>query len=206
MGTERLTGSSSSQGCLGGVWEARLVLEGSLEVVGWHSGEARRRSLERWGQVWQGGGRSRPRPLAPHCAPAPPFSFEGARRWFPASAWEPETAEGAVIAPRCLQGVWAMGEAALKFPPPQALSPGGASPGGSQLTRPWLSTSRNPGFLKPLEPATLRADAVRVDSSHTHARPPRAQLTRGAWRWSSQGTGHRQLGDPEKWVQRGRWG
>lgn len=43
---------------------------------------------------------------------------------------------GVVIAPRCLQGVWAMGEAALKFPPRQALSSGRASPGRSPLAQP----------------------------------------------------------------------
>ena len=38
-----------------------------------------------------------------------------------------------VIAPWCLQGLWAVGGAALKFPPTRALSLGGASPGHAHL-------------------------------------------------------------------------
>lgn len=69
-----------------------------------------------------------------HTAPeAPPLGRR--RELVPSTSLGTETTEGAVIAPRCLQGVWAKGKAALKFPPRQPLSPGGASPGGSQLTQ-----------------------------------------------------------------------
>lgn len=206
MGIERLIGSSFFQGCFGGVWEVRLVLEGFLEVVGWYFGEVRRRSLERWGQVWQGGGRSRFRLLALYCVLVLFFSFEGVRRWFLALVWESEIVEGAVIVFRCLQGVWAMGEVVFKFFLFQVLSLGGVLLGGFQLIRFWFFIFRNFGFLKFLELAIFRVDVVRVDSSYIYVRLFRVQLIRGAWRWSSQGIGYRQLGDFEKWVQRGRWG
>lgn len=133
MGTRWLLGKASPQG-------GRPGLEGVLE---WWAGTQERPGGgggAKCGEMGPRPGRQEARALPSrwdHTEPAqwepqaPPLRSEGAGSRFSAPAWEPETTEGVVIAPRCLQGMWAMGEAALKSPPRQPLSPGGASPGSS---------------------------------------------------------------------------
>lgn len=130
---------------------------------------------------------------------APPLSSEGARSWFPAPAWEPETTEGAVIAPRCLQGMWAMGEAALKFPPRQVLSPGGASPGHPSWPSGEMGGNRG---SEPQEPGTLWAHVLLTIPTRTRTHTGHSW---GVVTGASGSRGRRQRGEPGKWVQRGRW-
>lgn len=95
-------------------WEARLVLEGFLEAVSLFCPEAGRKKEGRPGEMragpTQGSKRSGPRCQGHH--PSTRKEPEAGS----APAWELETLEGVVIAPWCLQGLWAVGGVALKFP------------------------------------------------------------------------------------------
>lgn len=123
----------ASQGCL---WsgEARQGPEGFLER--WTGPQERpggRRGTKR-GEMGAGPGREEGG-AAPE---APPLGSEGQGSWFPAPAWEPETTEGAVIAPGVCRACGRWEKPLLNFPhagpwaqagPDQAapMSPGGLS-------------------------------------------------------------------------------
>lgn len=162
-------GKASSPGRQGQAWRASWSggLAGTQETPGGGRGTEH-------GEMGAGPGREEGRAdpsRRGHPEPeAPPLSSEGARSWFPAPAWEPETTEGAVIAPRCL---WAMGEAALKFPPRPALSPGGASPGRSQLAQRGHERGRGRERLGSAPGAQDPLGTCHVDNT-THACPHRA--------------------------------
>ena len=83
-------------------WGARLVLEGFLEAVSRLCPEARRRKE---GKTWRDEGRAckEARAAGPG-ARGTTCQLGRSQSWFPAPAWELETAEGAVIAPWCLRG------------------------------------------------------------------------------------------------------
>lgn len=121
---ERLPDKASPQGCLGNPqgpldltlwsWEARLVLEGFLEAVSLFCPEAGRKKEGKTGRD-EGRACKEARGAGPGARGTTP-QLGRSQSWFPAPAWELETLEGVVIAPWCLQGLWAVGGVALKFP------------------------------------------------------------------------------------------
>lgn len=117
---------------------------------------------------------------------APPLSLEGARSWFPAPAWEPET----TCLPVC--GRWER----LLFSLPHGPEPGRGLAGG-------LPTDQ-PGFPAPERRPGLPPTLLGLGQSHTLAH------TRHSWREGHAGgvlgtQACRQLGEPRKWGRR-QWG
>lgn len=165
----------------GGVWRVSWRWWGStLELAG--------------EQGWRDEGRAWPTPKAP------PLSVEGARSWFPAPAWEPRPQRGRKLLPGVCRASGRWERQLLNFPP-RGPEPGRGLPGWLPADLARFSNSRD-----------LGSDALGQGPSGQmsmltgppHARPHRAQLTRGAWRQGVRYPGCRQLSEPGRWEQRGR--
>lgn len=162
---------------------AGLALEGFLEVVGQHFGEAWRKGQGK--KAWGRRAQASPRLAA----------------WFPAPAWERDHRGGGNCS-RCLQGVWAMGEAGSHTPLLGAASRRGL-PGGCQLTQPGFPAPET-WVLTPPGPGGLWADVAHVGSSHhtlTHKGTTVRRgvetgyhVTRGAGSWVNLGSGGTEAG------------